>query len=86
MNAVNETAMNGLFLSICSYVIFMILGFTIPEAYFKTQTSNPEIIDYGVKYLRVCLIASFGLFGGDSQNVNFNLLSTYIRTGSIMLW
>ena len=64
MNAVNETAMNGLFLSICSYVIFMILGFTIPEVYFKTQTSSPEIIDYGVKYLRVCLIASFGLFGG----------------------
>ena len=64
MNAVNETAMNGLFLSICSYVIFMILGFTIPEVYFKTQTSDLEIIDYGVKYLRVCLIASFGLFSG----------------------
>ena len=64
MKAVNETAMNGLFLSVCSYVIFMILGFTIPEVYFKSQTSDLEIIDYGVKYLRVCLIASFGLFSG----------------------
>ena len=64
MKAVNETAMNGLFLSVCSYVVFMILGFTIPEVYFKSQTSDLEIIDYGVKYLRVCLIASFGLFSG----------------------
>ena len=64
MNAVNDTAMNGLFLSICSFVVFVILGFTIPEVYFKSQTSDLEIIDYGVKYLRVCLIASFGLFGG----------------------
>jgi putative MATE family efflux protein len=64
MNAVNDTAMNGLFLSICSFVVFVILGFTIPEVYFKSQTSDLEIIDYGVKYLRVCLIASFGLFSG----------------------
>lgn len=62
--AVKDTAMNGLFLSLCSSVIFVILGLTIPEVYFKSQTSNLEIIDYGVKYLRVCLIASFGLFAG----------------------
>lgn len=62
--AVNETAMNGLFLSVCSAIVFVILGFTIPEFYFKSQTSDLEIIDYGVKYLRVCLIGSLGLFIG----------------------
>lgn len=63
-NAVNDTAMNGLFLSLCSTLLFIILGFTIPEVYFKSQTTDLEIIDYGVKYLRVCLIGSFGLFSG----------------------
>jgi len=63
-NAVNDTAMNGLFLSLCSTLIFIVLGFTIPEVYFKSQTTDLEIIDYGVKYLRVCLIGSFGLFTG----------------------
>lgn len=63
-NAVNDTAMNGLFLSLCSSLIFIVLGFTIPEVYFKSQTTDLEIIDYGVKYLRVCLIGSFGLFSG----------------------
>ena len=62
--AVNNTATNGVFLSLCSTVVFVILGLTIPEVYFKSQTSDLEIIDYGVKYLRVCLIASFGLFAG----------------------
>ena len=63
-NAVNDTAMNGLFLSLCSTLIFIVLGLTIPELYFKSQTTDLEIIDYGVKYLRVCLIGSFGLFSG----------------------
>lgn len=63
-NAVNDTAMNGLFLSLCSTLIFIVLGFTIPEVYFKSQTTDLEIIDYGIKYLRVCLIGSFGLFSG----------------------
>lgn len=62
--AVNNTAMNGVFLSLCSTALFIIMGLTIPEVYFKSQTSDLEIIDYGVKYLRVCLIASFGLFAG----------------------
>ena len=62
ISAVNDTAMNGLFLSLCSTILFVILGLTIPEVYFRSQTSDLEIIDYGVKYLRVCLIASFGIF------------------------
>ena len=63
-NAVNDTAMNGLFLSLCSTLLFIVLGLTIPELYFKSQTTDLEIIDYGVKYIRVCLIGSFGLFSG----------------------
>ena len=47
-NAVNDTAMNGLFLSLCSTLLFIVLGLTIPELYFKSQTTDLEIIDYGV--------------------------------------
>ena len=62
--AVNLTAVNGLFLSVCSFIFFVILGLTIPRIYFQTQTDNIEIIEYGVQYLRICLIVSFGLFIG----------------------
>lgn len=61
--AVDNTAMNGIFLIILTCIIFTVLGIFIPEPYFHSQTSNPEIIDYGVKYLRICMVISFGLFG-----------------------
>ena len=61
---VNKSALNGIFLTLLTTIAFMILGFTIPEAYFKSQSDNLEIIDYGVKYTRIVLIYSFGIFGG----------------------
>ena len=61
---VNKSALNGIFLTLLTTIAFMILGFTIPEAYFKSQSDNLEIIDYGVKYTRIVLIFSFGIFGG----------------------
>ena len=48
ISAVNDTAMNGLFLSLCSTILFVILGLTIPEVYFKIQILDFAIIDYGV--------------------------------------
>jgi len=60
--AVDRTAMNGILLATISYVVFLIVGLTVPRPYFESQTNNQEIIEYGVTYLRICMIVSFGVF------------------------
>ena len=61
---VNKSALNGIFLSVLTTIAFMIIGFTVPGPYFRSQSETAEIIDYGIKYTRIVLIFSFGLFGG----------------------
>ena len=61
---VDKVANNGLFLTICGTIVFMIVGFIVPRPYFESQTNNPEIVEYGVTYMRICLIACAGVFGG----------------------
>ncbi len=60
---VDKAAMNGIFLTICSFIVFLIIGIFVPEPYFRSQTDNAEIIEYGVTYMRICLIFSIGLCG-----------------------
>lgn len=60
---VNKGAMNGIFLSCCNFVFFLIVGLTCMHAYMASQTRIQEIIDYGVTYLTIVVSASFGLFG-----------------------
>ena len=60
---VDMVANNGIFLAICGFIVFMIVGFIVPRPYFESQTDNPEIIEYGVTYMRICLIACAGVFG-----------------------
>jgi putative MATE family efflux protein len=59
----NKTANNAVFLSVCSYVVFALLGLFFSRIYFAAQTNDAQIIEYGVDYLRICTIFSFGLFG-----------------------
>ena len=58
----NRVAMNGLFLEIVSYLIFLVIGLTVIEPFLRSQTDIPKIIEYGKTYLRICLCCSFGLF------------------------
>lgn len=39
----NTTAENGIFLALCSYVIFFVIGLTCMKPYFYAQTSDPDI-------------------------------------------
>ena len=61
--AANKVATNGVFLAFCSYVVFLVLGFTCIEPYMKWMTNDPEVIKFGVEYLSICFIFSFGIFG-----------------------
>ena len=62
--AVNATALNGIFLAVCNYAVFFIIALVSIEPYLASQTSNPVIIQYGKEYLSVVMFAGFGLFLG----------------------
>lgn len=61
----DETASNGAFVFLLSYVIFLILGFTIVRPFYAGQvkTADPEILELGVDYLSVVMVVSFGMMG-----------------------
>ena len=59
----NKYAENGIFLSLCSFVILFIFGLTGVKWFFASQTDIPAILQGGEDYLTICCCASFGLFG-----------------------
>lgn len=58
----NHAARNGVFLAICSYLVFLLFGLTACGLFFRSQTDNPAIIQYGMTYMEICSVLSFGLF------------------------
>ncbi len=60
--AVNKVASNGIFLALCSYTFFFILGFVFIPMYFQSQTSDAEILRHGLAYTKIVVHGSFGLF------------------------
>lgn len=59
----DKIAANGVFLAICSYIVFFVLGLTCIETYMGWMTSDARVIGLGVDYLSICFLFSFGLFG-----------------------
>lgn len=62
MKEVNLAAINGVFLILMSYVAFAIFGLFFTKQFFMSQTNDPEIIDYGMKYLMICCVLGLGVF------------------------
>lgn len=59
---VNKTAINALFLMLLNYLVFLAVGIFVAEPFYLAQTTDPEIIDFGVQYLQVVCMFSFGIF------------------------
>ena len=78
----NATAENGIFLSLCSFAVFFVIGFTCMKPYFYAQTSDPVIAQQGIQYLSVCCIFSLGLF---TQLMGEKLLAATGRTQLSMI-
>ncbi|MCI8659083.1 MAG: MATE family efflux transporter [Lachnospiraceae bacterium] len=57
-----KAAQNGIFLAILGALAFALFGLFASRLYFASQTEDPQIIAYGIEYLQVCLIFSFGFF------------------------
>lgn len=75
--AANHTAENGLFLAVLSYGIFCLFGLFGARIFFKSQTSNPAIVELGAQYLSICCIFSFGIF---LEMMNERILQSTGRT------
>ena len=73
----NATAENGIFLSLCSFAVFFVIGLTCMKPYFYAQTSDSVIAQQGIRYLSVCCIFSLGLF---TQTMGEKLLAATGRT------
>lgn len=58
----NAAAENGLFLSLLSWLVFLIFGLFFCRPFFASFTDNEEIINMGVDYLSICTILSVGIF------------------------
>lgn len=60
----NRIGVNAAFLYFLSYIVFLILGFTIVKPFYASQigTSDIEIMEMGIEYLSTVMIFSFGLF------------------------
>ncbi len=61
-NDVNKTAMNGVFLALCNYVLFFAAGLTLVRPYLSSQIVSDRIIEYGMEYLDVVMFLSFAAF------------------------
>lgn len=61
--AANLAAANGLFLAALNYLAFVLFGLFGARLFFESQTDNPVIIEYGVQYLQIVCVFSFGIFG-----------------------
>lgn len=59
---VNQVAVNGLLLALLSYLLVLVAGLLGIRAYMRTQTDIESIVNYGITYLNICILCSFGVF------------------------
>lgn len=61
---VNKTAGNGIFLSLCIYLVFLLFGIFGSKWFISLfANSNEEVIKMGTTYLRICSCLSLGAIG-----------------------
>ncbi len=57
----NKIANTGVFLFLCSSVVFTLIGIFLSRPFFLAQTDVEQIVDYGTDYASVCLGCSIGI-------------------------
>ena len=59
----DRAAGTGIFLSLCSFVVFALIGIFLARPFFMAQAASvPEIVEMGTQYTRICLGLSVGVF------------------------
>ena len=76
-------ANTGIFLSLCSFVVFALIGVLFSRTFFEIQAAGePIIVEYGTEYATICLGLSIGIF---SQFCFERLLQSTGRTTLAMV-
>lgn len=81
-NKANKTAVNGIFLSWVSYVVFLLVGIFLTGPFYLSQTKDAQIIEYGKQYLTIICCCSFGMY---TQFVSERLLQSTGKTFYTMI-
>ena len=58
----DEAANTGIFLFFCCYLVFLVIGLFFAPWFIKTQTQDPQIVEYATTYLQIICCASICLF------------------------
>lgn len=61
-NRVNESAMNGIFLSFLNFLVFLMVGLFVVKPFYYAQTDDAEIIYHGIQYLSIVCGCSIGVY------------------------
>ena len=78
----SDVAKNGVFLALMSSVVFVVIGLFVAKPFLHAQTTDVEIINYGVEYLSIVCCFSFGIF---AQFVYERILQATGRTMHTMI-
>ena len=78
----DQAANTGIFLALCSFVLFCVIGVFFSRTFFQLQTDVTEIVSSGTIYAQICLGCSIGIF---SQFCFERLLQSTGRTTLAMV-
>ncbi|MDR3312977.1 MAG: MATE family efflux transporter [Oscillospiraceae bacterium] len=56
----SQIAGNAIFLGLCTYAVFLLVGLFGVKAYLRSQTADPVVLQMGAEYLGICTTLSFG--------------------------
>lgn len=59
---VNKAATNGMFLAVCNFALFLIVGVVLVKPFYRMQTSDLEIVNAGISYSTILCSLSFCMF------------------------
>ncbi len=59
---VNKSACNGIILMVLSYLVFLLVGILGTAPFYRSQTQDTEIVQFGIDYLTIICCCSFGIF------------------------
>lgn len=57
-----QTAVNGVFLALCGFLVCTTFGTLVCRPYFAVQVDIPEVLEGGIAYMQICTMFSLGLF------------------------
>lgn len=59
---VNKSANNAIFIYFCTFLLFAIAGLFVVKPFFALQHATDLAVEYGISYLSIIMICSFGVF------------------------